>query len=152
MKKRKRTIYRKSYIRLRRLASLLNLSISRYFSFGSKAIGLDQVNKTVLISPGNGEQETSLIEMEKISRISLKKSYGSIKAGELSKNAMGQFLKYIGLQFEYINSKTPTVLSLFEKEKDENKDLVRLDLSSKKLHLVLSKMIDNTNRSGMPVG
>ncbi len=150
MKKKRRTLYRKSYLRLRRLASLLNLSISGYFSFGTKAIGLDQVNKALLISQGNGEQESSLIKLEKIRRISLRKSYGYIKAGGLSKNAMGQFLKYIGLQFEYINSRTPTVLSLYEKEKDENKDLVRLDLSSKKLHLVLSRMIEGTKRNVVP--
>ena len=150
MKKRRKTIYRKAYIKLQRLASVLNISISRCFTFGSKTIGLDQANKTLLISRGNGEQVSSLIELEKIKKISLRKNYGAIKAGESGKKTMGQFLKYIGLQFEYMNNGTPIVISLFDKEKDESKDLVRLDLSSKKLHLLLSKMIGGTKLPVIP--
>jgi hypothetical protein len=146
MKKKRKALYKRSYIRLRRLASILNLSISKCFAFGNKVIGLDQANKALLISEGSNKQDSSLIELKKIRRISLRKDYGDIKAGELSKKAVGQFLKYIRLQFDYLNGKSPTIVSLYDREKDENKDLVKLDLSSKNLHLDLSKMIEAKRR------
>ena len=142
MRNNKNSYYKKSYVRLRRLASMLNLSISKWFAFGNKLIGLDQKNKRLLISEGYDNQSPSqLIELEKIKNISLKKSYGSIRAGEIGQRTIGEFLKYIGLQFEHSNNQETTVLSLYEEEKGERKGLIRFDLSSKNLHLLLSKIV-----------
>src|SRR6187402_1413334 len=98
MKKMRKNFSKKSFLKLKKLASGLNLSFSKYFSIGKKMIGLDRTKKTLLISEGIGDHEpTHLIDLEKVKSISLSRAYGSIKAGELGRKAIQQFLKYIRL-------------------------------------------------------
>ena len=150
MKNKRKHTRKKNYERLKNLASKLNLSFSNWFAFGNKVIGLDQQNETLLIAEADGDQgPPHLIELGKIKGISLLKGYGSIKAGELSKMVIGQFLKYIRLQFEYINHNAPTILSLYEEGNGDAKNLQRLDLSSKSLHVLLSKIVDSGKK--MPI-
>lgn len=151
MKQPYRNVSRNGYLKLKRLASRLNLRFSRWFAFGNKAIGLDPVNNALLISDENDNQDCShLIELEKIRSISLKKSYGCIKAGELSNKAIGEFLKYARLQFDVINSNAPIILSLYERGKDTAKDLRQLDLNSKDLYRVLSKIVGGAKNLQVP--
>ena len=127
---------------LQRIASILNVSISNCLAVGNKIIGLDRKNKTLVISEESAEADRSqFFELTKVKTISLKKSYGSIKPGELRKKAIGHFLKYIRLKFEYLNGSTPTVLSLYEGTEENIKDLRKLDLRSTHLHALLLEII-----------
>lgn len=147
MQKINKGVKRNAYKRLRSLGSRLNISFSTCIAVGNKIIGLDKGNKTLMISDEKSDhQQPQVIELENIKSISLKKSYGSIQAGALSKKAMGHFLKYIRMQFEHINNNAPIVLSLFEAGKEKIADLHGLDLRSKKLYLALSKIIGANNK------
>ena len=147
MKNRDKHNKRSNSQRLRKLASLLNLSLSNCIAIGNKMIGLDRRNKTLHISEEDDLNSSSHIELAKIKSVSLKKSYGTIRAGELRNKTIGQFLKYIRLQFEHINSNRPTVLSLYEEGNDHRTDLDKLDSRSKNLYVALSKIIGTENRT-----
>lgn len=141
MKKAKR-LRKKAYLKLAKLAARLNITFSKCISIGSKIFGLDEKNKKLLISDQKGTQtEQHIIELQNVKSVSLNKSYGSIPAGELRKKSVDEFIKQIRFQFEHFNNGQHTILSFYDREKDQSVDLTNLDSNSKNLHKILSKII-----------
>ena len=130
------------YIQLSELGSRYNLSFSSHLVLKNKILALDGIKNSLLILETNKPAgHTSIIELNSVAVISLKKSYRSIKAGELKHKELDDFLTRIDLQFEY-NSKTEIiVLSFYDCETDDPQDIPRLARDAQKWQTMLSKII-----------
>src|SRR6185436_19156965 len=82
-----------------------------------------------------------IIELDKVSAISVKKTYNSIQPGELNKRNFEEFLKTIHLQFEFADEAETILLPFYENETDTIRDLPRLERNAKNWQLILSKII-----------
>jgi hypothetical protein len=142
MKHRNFTFDKISYLQLSELGSKFNLSFSSHLVLGNKIIGLDGANKRLLVSEiNNGYSKSYIIELDKVNTISVKKSYNSIKPGELNKRRFEEFLKSIHLQFEFADEAEKILLPFYENETDNIRELPRLERNAKNWQLILSKMI-----------
>jgi len=142
MKHRNITFDKNNYLQLSELGSKSNLSFSSHLVLGNKIIGLDGTKKRLLVSEiNNGYSKSYIIELDKVKAISVKKSYNSIKPGELNKRKFEEFLKTIHLQFEFSDEAETIVLPFYENETDHIRDLPRLERNAKNWQLILSKII-----------
>jgi len=124
------------------MASRFNLAISSKLILGNKIIGLDGTKKKLLVSEiSNDFSKSYIIELDKVKAISVKKTYNSIKSGELNKRKFEEFLKAIHLQFEYEGESEAILLAFYENETDNIRDLPRLERNVKNWQMILSKLI-----------
>ena len=134
------------YLKLSELGSQLNLSFSSHLVLRERIIALDGIRKILLVSSTDNEMNnTHLIELSKVTAVSVKKTYSSIKAGELKKRRVEDFLKRIDLQFECIGEDKTIVLPFYEFEKDDLRDLQKLERNANNWHLILTKMLSMQN-------
>ena len=123
------------------LSSKFNLSFSRCVAIGNKFFGLDRKKRRLFVSAVDQDITGShLIDLEKIKSVSVTKTYDSIKAGELTKRKLEEFLNSIHLRFEYFDM-NETLFPFYEKRKDSIMDVSKMDLASKDFQLILSKLI-----------
>lgn len=94
----------------------------------------------MVLEPGNELSQPFIVELNKVSDVSVRKSYGSIEPGELKSKGFEEFLKRIDLQFEYHDKNKTIALSFYDSETDDLQDLPRLDKNAKNWQLILSKM------------
>ncbi|WP_081147243.1 hypothetical protein [Niastella vici] len=125
------------YQQLSELGSRFGLSFSSHMVIGNKLIALDGRKKILLVLERNNR--SYIIELEKVASVSVKKTYSSIRPGELINKGIEEFLKTIELQFEYNNKRT-ICLPFFDCEKDDSRNLPRLERNAKNWQLILSKM------------
>ena len=108
---------------------------------GNKLIALDGRSKILLVlEPGNELSQPFIVELNKVSDVSVRKSYGNIEPGELKSKGFEEFLKRIDLQFEYHDKNKTIALSFYDSETDDLQDLPRLAKNAKNWQLILSKM------------
>jgi hypothetical protein len=129
------------YLQLSELGSRYNLSFSSYLEFGNKIIALDGVKRSLLVlETRQGMNQPYIIELNKVVAVTVKRSYGSIGAGQLKGKRMEEFLKSIDLQFIYGKNET-IVISFYDCEKDGLADLPKLERNANNWQMVLSKII-----------
>jgi len=130
------------YSQLSELGSKLNLSFSSHMSLGSKMIALDGVNRKLLVLDiNNAANRHCIIHLDEVKIISVKKSYGGIKPGELNKKGFEEFLETILLYFEYREEGHSVALPFYEREKNSLDDLPTLERNARNWQMILSKMI-----------
>ena len=131
-----------NYAQLRNLGSKFNLSFSRYIALGNKIIGLDVMKRKLLIAEKiDGLFRPYFIELNKISVITVQKIYNSIKAGDLKKRKIGEFLQSIRLQLEFENGENTIVLPFYERTIDDIHNLQWLESKARNWQMMLSKML-----------
>jgi len=145
--KHKNVIFDKiDYLRFSELGSRLNVSFSSYEAIGNKIIGMDGIKRKVLVAEkNNGLNLRNIIELSKVIAITVKKIYTSIKAGELKKRKMEDFLQSIHLHFQFEEEKESVVLPFYERKINKVHDLPRLEKKAGNWQRVLSKMISKQN-------
>ena len=89
-----------------------------------------------------------IIELAKVTAITVKKIYNSIKAGALKTRRIEEFLESILLQFEYANEKDAIVLPFYERKLNEIQDLRGLEKKARNWQMILSK-IAATQKNGL---
>jgi hypothetical protein len=142
------TMIRNKYLRLSELGSKLKLSFSSHVRLGSRIIGLDGLKKRLLVVEiKNEESDPYIIELDQVDTISIKKTYSSIKPGELNKKGLRAFLKSIYLQFEYYNENKTIALPFYERDTDRLKDLPTLERNAANWQMILSKMANTQNKA-----
>jgi len=130
------------YLLLSKLGSEFDLSFSSHLVLGDKLIALDGKRKTLLICEPNDEwNRPSIIQLDKLAAVFVKKSYGSIRSGELKHKGFEEFLKAIDLQFEYIDNEHSVVLNFYDSETNLSRELPALERNAKNWQLILSTMI-----------
>lgn len=131
-----------SYLQLNKLGSEFNLSFSNYVALGSKIIGLDVMKRKLLIAEKiNGLFRPSIIELNQASVITVEKIYNSIKAGDLKRRKIGEFLQSIRLQLEFENGENTIVLPFYERTIDDIHNLKWLESKARNWQMMLSKML-----------
>ena len=136
------------YLQLSELGSKFSMSFSSHEVLGNKIMGLDGINKKLLVlEQTDGQSQSYIIDLDEAKAISVRKIYSSIKAGELKKRRIEAFLKTIQLQFEFGNGKEDIVLPFYESKIDSIYDLPGLERKIKNWQMILSKMtgIKNIN-------
>lgn len=130
------------YQLLSELGSKLNLSFSSHLVAGKKFIALDGIKKILLVFEENYDlNQPYIIELARVRAISLKQRYGKIAPGKLQYKPLGKFLKTIDLRFEYANQDKAVVLSFYDSERDDFRDLPRISRNAKNWQMILSKML-----------
>jgi hypothetical protein len=140
MKNTDAAIAKSSYLQVSELGSKFNLSFSSYLVLSNKIIALDGIKKRLLVLDVNRDKhQPYIIELNKMETITVKKTYGSIRAGQLKKKGIDDFLESIDLQF---SSKNETiVLPFYSYETDDPAQLPTLESNAKNWQVILSKMI-----------
>lgn len=133
---------KRKYIQLSELGSKYNLSFSSHLVLKNKIFALDGIKNCLLVSKTNKPlHQTYIIDLNSVAVVSLKKTYHSIKPGELKHKELDDFLTRIDLQFEY-NSKTEIdILSFYDCETDDWQDIPTLERNAKNWQMMLSKII-----------
>lgn len=135
------------YLRLSELGSYLGLSFSSNFELSDKVIGFDGLQKKILVCEfNNGQTKYQVISLDKVSSISVKKTYSGIKPGELDERRFEEFIETIHLKFEYNDEDDAVTLSFYEKGVNDIADFAKLESTAKNWQLVLSKMIGIDNK------
>ena len=129
------------YLQISELGSKLNLSFSSHFTVGKRLIALDGVKNILLVLETNSELiQPYTIELNNVAAVSVKKTYGSIRAGELKNRGVDEFLKRIDLQFGYKGKNKTIALTFYDSETDDVRDLPRLARNAKNWEMILSKV------------
>ena len=135
------------YLQLSELGSKFSLSFSSHEVVGNKIIGLDGINRKLLVlEEADGRSNSYIIDLDEVRAISVKKIYNGIKAGELKKRRIEEFLKTIHLQFEFKNGNKDAAWPFYENEIDNIYDLRKLERKAKNWQMILSKMTCMQNK------
>jgi len=81
------------------------------------------------------------IELNKLSVITVQKIYNSIKAGDLKKRKIGEFLQSIRLQLEFENGESRVILPFYERTIDDIHNVQWLESKARNWQTMLSKML-----------
>lgn len=134
------------FLELSELGSKFNLAFSSQEVLGNKIIGLDGIKRKLLIlEENNGKPDSFIIDLNKVSNISVKKSYKNINAGDLKKKGLQEFLKSIVLQF-FEGRNRSIILPIYEHEMDHISDLPKLEKKAKNWQTLLSKMMGSKTK------
>lgn len=130
------------------LGSKKNLNFSSCEFLKDALIGLDTTSRKLLIVRGvqEAKYEEVLVDLDEVESCSLKKVYGSIKAGDLKKRKLEQLLNKISLHFEFRSDRRPVEVPFFEYS--ENAASKRSELNQKARHwgLLLSEMLKSRDK------
>lgn len=148
MKNRHKELERDKYSRLSELGSQYNLAFSSHLVLGNRVIALDGINRKLLVSDfEKASPHSFVIDLDQTKAISIQKTYGSIKPGELRKRNFDDFVQSICLLFEPAENNKIISLSFFERERDKPSDLPMLERNARNWQMILSKMASsNTDK------
>ena len=133
------TFCKDKFQQLSELRSKYHLSFSSQMVIGNKLIALDGIKKSLLVLETNNK--SYIIELNKVVAVSVKKTYNSIRPGELNNKGIEEFLNTIELQFEYTNNRGTVSLSFYDCAEDDLHTLSMLERNAKNWQMILSKMI-----------
>ena len=135
-----------NHLQLSKLSSTFDLSFSRQEILSNKIIGLDGIKRKLLVAEKNNELGYPyIIELSRVTTITIRKIYHSIKAGELKIRRLEEFLESILLQFEFGNEKNTIVLPFYEGKINKLHDLPRLERRARWWQMILSKIVTTQN-------
>src|SRR5689334_627586 len=87
------------HVQLHDLESQFDLSFSSYLVLSNKIIALDEIKNRLLVWQANKDvNQSSIIELNKVAAVSLKKSYGSIRPEDMYTSGSEDFVKTIDLK------------------------------------------------------
>ena len=136
-----------NYFQLNKLGSRLKLSFSSCATLGNKIIGLDVVKKKLVIAEKiNGLFRPFFIDLNKVSIISIQKIYSSIKAGDLKKRRVEEFLQSICIQLKFGNGDNTIILPFYERTIDDINKLRWIEGQARNWQMTLSKILREKHR------
>ena len=129
------------YLHISELGSKFNLSFSSYLELGNKVIALDGLKKCLLVFETNqGVKKPFIIELSKVSSVTVKKCNSSIAPGQWKENGIDDSLKSIDLEFKYGRNET-IIISFYDCKTDNISDLSKLERNATNWQMILSKLI-----------
>src|SRR5215203_650682 len=119
-----------------------NLSFSSHEILKNTIIGADGIQRKILIVKKlNFETyEDFLIDLDEVKSCSVKKTYGSIKAGQANGKNLEQYLQNIFLHFEF-HDKDPFDILFYDHTENNIYQLKEMELKAKQWEMFLSKML-----------
>jgi len=117
-----------------------NLSFSSQEALKDCMLGLDGIHRKMLVvTREDGVFDSFIIDLTQIKNCSVKRVYGTIKAGDLKSRKLEQYLEKIVLHFDLKNK--PAVEIVFYKHFDNHiYEIMEMDQKAKAWETVLSKM------------
>ena len=129
------------YLEVSELGTRFNLTFSSQLEFGNKIIALDGRKKCLLVlETGTDAGLPYVIDLKDVVAVTIKRSYGSIKHGDLRNKGIEAFLKTIDLQFEFGKKAKTIVLPFYEAGTDDERERLKLDRNARNWQMILSKM------------
>jgi len=124
---------------LSELGTRFHLSFSSQIAIGKTLIALDGIKKSLLVL--ETDKQPFIIELNKVASVSVKKTYNSIRPGELNNKGIEQFLNTIELQFVYTNNKGTVSLPFYNCGEDDLHNLAMRERNAKNWQMILSKLL-----------
>jgi len=127
---------------LNKLAAQHGLSFTSQEALLNKAIGLDGLQRKLLIvEENNAQYDWNVIDLEKVENCLVKKVYDRIDAGGLKTKRVEEYLRTIVLQFNFNNNKPSFDFILYENTVNSIYEMPVLENKARKWQAMLSKMI-----------
>lgn len=118
-----------------------NLSFSSQEILNHCVLGIDGVNRKILVVTGDDDEYSSLIiDLRQVKTCSVKKIFGTIKAGDLEHRQLEQYLEKIVLHFE-LHQKPPVEIVFYKNISNHIYQMQELEHKAKHWEAVLFKMI-----------
>ncbi len=135
-----------NYLRARGTKSNLNFSSCEFLK--DTLLGLDTANRKLLIIRGiqASKYEEVVVNLDEVKSCSLKKVWGTIKAGDLKRRKLEQLLDNISLHFEFGGQKEPVEIPFFQYLQNDISKRSELDKKAKHWGLMLSEMLKAPDR------
>jgi hypothetical protein len=120
-----------------------NISFSSQEILNECIIGFDGKHRklVVLKQCGQFEYDWYIINLDDVLSCYIKKTYRSIKAGELKKKKIEDYLESIILGLEFFDNRTPVEISFYEHAGHKGRKISELDRKAKSWQIMLSKML-----------
>lgn len=136
------TVFAKSkYLEVSELGSRYGLSFSSQLVLNDKIIALDGLQKCLLVVEMNNKPSTpNIIDLKKVSAVTVRKVYGKINQGELESRGIDEFLDKVDLQFQFNNGPETIVLPFYDRLVNHKRHRAKLARNAKNWQMILSKM------------
>lgn len=117
-----------------------NLNFSSQEVLNNSVLGLDGVSRKILVVIKEDDTYSSfVIDLNEIQSCTVKKIYGTIKAGDLKNHKLEQYLEKIVLHFEF-KSKSPVEIVFYKNFDNHIYETQQLEQKAKHWEAILSKM------------
>jgi hypothetical protein len=124
------------------LGTLNNLSFTSQELLHNSIIGLDGLNKKLLILENHSEEHSwCVINLEEVETCNVKRLYQTTNAGSLKKPVMEEHLQKIVLRFGMKDGKTTTDVPFFAFSGNHITEIADLEQKAKHWETILCKMI-----------
>jgi hypothetical protein len=122
-----------------------NISFSRKEILKDCIIGLDGKHRKLVVLQQFGQfaYDWHIIDLNDIQSCFIKKTYRNIKAGELKKRKIGDYLESINLGLEFLDNRTPLEISFYARAGHKSWKVSELDRKAKNWQIMLSTIISN---------
>lgn len=129
--------------RFSQLVSKKNLNFSGQQIFPDRIMGLDGVNRKLLIlhETAEGRVRDMVIDLNEVKSCSLRKYYGTINAGELRGQTLDQYLKKIVLHFEFKDGREAAEVLFYSHDEGGLHHAAQSEQKARDWEAVLSKML-----------
>ena len=115
------------------LAKKLNLTIARLEQLRHQFIGLDSINrKLLLIRTEKHKLDGFVVDLKNVQYCSVKKVYGSIPAGELQTKGLNDYLQSVSLRLELKSGGEPVAVHFYDSRYHTKKQRSSLEAAARK--------------------
>lgn len=131
---------------LNKLGTEHNLDFSVQEILKHCIIGLDEKKKKVLIVNNNPDNLPGyyIIDLNEVSRSSVKKYYGRIKVNGLVSRGLNQYLEKMDLQIEFLSEKQPADILIYKQIDNDIRELPKLEFKARKWMELISRISPNS--------
>jgi hypothetical protein len=139
--------------RFSELGTAHNLSFSSQEVFNNSVIGLDGINRTLLILThmDNISVDDYVVGLDEVKNCTVKKYYGNIKPGDLKKRKLQTFLERIALRFEFNDGKDPVEAALYNHTDNHGHHPGNIEKKARQWQQILSKMLKRVKNNTHPL-
>lgn len=130
-----------------RLGSKYHLNFSGQEILKDCILGFDGVNKKLLLLSGIGQglYREQVIDLNEVSRCSVKKYYGRIKANALATASLDQYLEKMEVQMDFHNNKEAVVIPFYKPASSTLNELPQLEQKARRWKTLLAKLLPKNN-------
>lgn len=120
-----------------------NLSFSRQEFLENSLIGLDEIQRKLLILKKIGEDkyDSLLLDLNEVKNCSKQKIYKKINIGTTKKENFENHIEKIALTIDFISNRQPVQIIFFEPMSDHLLKMAELDQKAKDWETILNKLV-----------
>src|SRR5688572_2735104 len=127
--------------KISKIGSTHQLSFSSQELLHNSVLGLDGVHRKILFVTSENENYRSvMIDLDTVKNCTVKKTYGKIKAGDLKKQRLDQYVESIDLHFDLLNDSTSDV-RFYQNLVNHTHEVALMEQKAKHWEAILSKML-----------